>query len=164
MNPLTQYIAKDIMRASPRTVEPEMTLVDLERAFLDERVSGFPVVKNGRLIGIVSRSDIVRQLGVEQSLAEMTSDYFREFAGYQEDPAESLETIAVQVGRRIEELRVKDCMIPDLFEVSPDTPLPKIAQTLIEHHVHRLLVTQGDELLGIISTLDLTRLIADGKI
>ena len=43
------------MEADVRTVGPEMTLPELERAFLSEKVSGFPVLEDGNLVGIVSR-------------------------------------------------------------------------------------------------------------
>ena len=63
--------ARDLMSGPPRTVRPDTSLADLERALLDAGVGGFPVVEDGRLVGVVSRSDVVRQLSVEQSLAEL---------------------------------------------------------------------------------------------
>ena len=54
--------AIDLMTTDVKTVNLEMGLLDLELFFTNERVSGAPVVKGGRLIGVVSRSDVVRLL------------------------------------------------------------------------------------------------------
>jgi CBS domain-containing protein len=59
---------------------------------------------------------------------------------------------------------VKDAMIRDLIAVPPDAPLPAVAKLMVERRIHRLLVTEREVLLGIISTLDLIRLFADGKV
>lgn len=80
-------LVKQVMRRSVRTIAPEVTLPELEEAFVKQGVSGFPVVDKGELVGIASRSD----------------------------------------------------------------------------HVHRVLVTEDNRLLGIVSALDLVRLIANGR-
>ena len=67
-------LAKEIMQHQVHTIAPHVTLPELERAFLQKGVSGFPVVDKGELVGIVSRSDIVRQLFLEHHLAESTSE------------------------------------------------------------------------------------------
>jgi CBS domain-containing protein len=46
--------------------------------------------------------------------------------------------------------------------VSPDTALAEIARLLHARHIHRLIVVEGKTVRGIISTLDLVRLIAEG--
>jgi CBS domain-containing protein len=150
------------MRADVRTVGSEMTLPELDRAFLREGVSGYPVLKDGRLIGIVSRSDVIRQLCVEQSVSEVASDYYRFPAGLGNPPAETLEDVGQRVGRRIETLRVKDVMSSSLITVSPEDSLADVARILTEHHVHRVLVTKDGRLVGIISALDFVRRIAAG--
>ena len=53
------------MQSVVHTVEPTLALPDLERAFLHHKVTGFPVVSDGRLVGlvgIVSTMDLVRLL------------------------------------------------------------------------------------------------------
>lgn len=122
------------------------------------------VDKEGRLVGIVSRSDVVRQLGVEQSLAEYISDYYRDLYYYETNSSETLTDIGKQVGQRIEQLRVRDMMIRRLLYVSPDTPLQDVAQMFIQHRIHRLPVLLGERLVGIITTFDLVRLFAEQQI
>ena len=68
-----------------------------------------------------------------------------------------------ETGRRVPKLRVRDVMIEDLITIGLDATLQQIAQTMLERRVHRLLVIEGDELRGIVSSLDLVGLIADGS-
>jgi len=156
-------IARDIMQAKPRSVSPETTLPELQRTLLSAKMSGFPVVQGGRLVGVVSRSDVVRQLSVEQSLGEVLSDYQREAGGENGDEA-FLERVAQHLGRRMEKLRVADVMITSVLSVPPDAPLQLVARTLVDNRIHRLLVVEDGRLLGLISSTDLVRLVAEGRL
>ena len=119
-------LARDLMQTSVHVVSPRMTLPELERELIARGVSGFPVVEGGKLVGIVSRSDIVRQLCAERSLAEIIADY----QDVSDDTAESGRRAAAsqvdvgdRVGRRIEQLRVGDAMIHDVVTVEPTAEL-----------------------------------------
>jgi CBS domain-containing protein len=151
--------ARELMTTDVKSVRPDMTLPDLERALLEARVGGFPVVEDGRLLGLVSRSDIVRQLCVEQSVAELTSGYQQETDVAPD--ASYVELIGTEVGRRMEGHRIEDVMIRDWIGVSPDEPIQAVARRMLEHQIHRLPVVDGDRLLGIITAFDMVRLVAE---
>ncbi len=155
--------ARDIMQPKPRCVSPHTTLAELQRTLLSARVSGFPVVEDGRLVGIVSRSDVVRQLSVEQSVGEMLSNYQREAGGENGDEA-FLDRVGQHVGHRLEKLRVADVMVTTVLSVSPDAPLPDVARMLVENRVHRVPVVDGGRLVGLVSTMDVVRLVAEGRL
>jgi CBS domain-containing protein len=157
-------LVKEIMQRNVRTIAPWVTLPELEQALLKERVSGFPFVDKGELVGIVSRSDIVRQLFLEHHAAESTSDFYFDDSGFHETPLVTFEQIADRVGERIERLQVQDVMSRTLVKVSPDQPVRQVAQTLIDNHIHRVLVTEENRLLGLVSALDLISLIASGRV
>jgi CBS domain-containing protein len=156
------WTARDVMQSEVRTVAPDMALPDLERAFLRERVTGFPVVeRDGRLIGIVSRSDVVRQLSVEQSVGEQMSDYYRQDSV----PSEAaLPAIAEHVGRRMEGLRVRDVMVERLVTSGPDEPLEDVARRLLKERIHRMPVVDDGRLVGIVSSVEFVRLFAEGRV
>ena len=155
--------ASDVMRRKVLTVHPEMTLPELEKYLLAKEVSGAPVVENDNLVGTISRSDVVRQLCSERELAERTSDFFWDESGFHEVPLENLQQVADRVGERIEELTVRDVMIQVPLVVSPHQPIREVAQKLTDHRIHRVPVTDDGKLVGIITTLDLVRLIAEGR-
>lgn len=156
-------VARDIMHPKPKIVSPKTKLPDLQRALLSERVSGYPVVEEGRLVGVVSRSDVVRHLTVEQSVGEMLSDYQRDPGGEVADEA-FLDRVAQHLGRRMEKLLVSDVMITAVISVAPDAPVEALARTLVEHRIHRLPVVDGGRLVGLVSSTDLVRLVAEGRL
>ncbi len=155
--------AKDVMQTSVRSVSPDMRILDLEETFVSAGVTGFPVVENDRLVGVVSRSDVVRRLVAERSLDDMVSDYYVDLSGFDPGPAvESLADVAARFGAKVEKLRVADLMTRATVTTAPDTPIAEVAGIMCERRVHRLPVTEGERLVGIVTSLDLVRLVAEG--
>lgn len=157
-------IASEVMRRSIQTVSARLPLPELERAFIQKGVSGFPVVDGDQVVGVVSRTDIVRQLELERQSATRTSDYYRDASGFHEIPLLTSEHVADRVGERMEELTVGDVMHRQLFAVPPSQPLRAIAETMVDNQIHRVLVTHEGGLLGVISTSDFVHLYAQGRI
>lgn len=157
-------IASEVMRRSVQTVSADLPLPELERAFVQKGISGFPVVDGEQVIGVVSRMDIVRELDLEHQTAKRTSDYYRDASGFHEVQLQTSEQVAHRVGERMEQLTVGDVMHRQLFAVSPNQPLRAIAETMVDNDIHRVLVTHDGNLLGVISTSDFVRLYAQGRI
>lgn len=156
--------ARDCMRSEIRTVGPRMRVADLEQLFLRERISGAPVVEEGELVGIVSRSDIVRELLVEQSVVEATASFYLEPFDTETHPERDREAESEAVAARWKDLTVRDVMVHERIRVGPDEPVASVARTMLERRVHRLLVTEGERLLGLVSSLDLVRLLAEERV
>jgi CBS domain-containing protein len=157
--------ARDVMQTKVRTVGPTLPLAELERAFLEARVSGFPVVDGDQLVGVVSRSDIVRKLATEQSVAEYVSDYHRDVGGFDGFRAtESPEQLAAHAASRLGAAVVEDVMSRTPVLVSPDDPIGEVARQMVERNIHRLPVVHGGRLEGIVTSLDLVNLIAEGSL
>ncbi len=126
--------AADIMQEGILSVSPELALRDFEELLTSEAISGAPVTgPDGKLLGIASKTDIVRVL------AEHASSRYDVF-----DP----------------DLTVEDVMTPDVITVSPEEDVKAIARRMIDGQLHRVLVAQGDEVLGIVTAFDLLKLIA----
>lgn len=53
-------IVADYMHANVDTVEPETDIFSLAERFQKERRRRYPVVKNGKLVGQISRRDVLR--------------------------------------------------------------------------------------------------------
>ena len=158
-----EMIATDVMRRCVQTVAANMPLAKLDAAFVESGVSGFPVVEGEKVVGVVSRTDVIRQLDLERQTAQRTSDFYRDGNGFHEIPLTTNLQIADRVGQRIEQLTVRDVMHRQIIAVSPDQPLRTVAQTMVDNDIHRVLVTREGRLLGIISTSDFVRIYAQGR-
>ncbi|HWP58618.1 MAG TPA: CBS and ACT domain-containing protein [Candidatus Acidoferrales bacterium] len=50
---------KEIMTRDPQTISPDDTLERAAQILLDRKIGGLPVVENGKLVGIVTTSDVL---------------------------------------------------------------------------------------------------------
>lgn len=152
--------ARDIMQAHVVTVNPGLPLADFEQLLEREGVSGLPVVDNAGLCGVVSRTDLIRTLADAEGSAEATLAYYQEVGGAAPSPTSAGRMASDQIATKV----VRDIMTTELVAVSGDRPVREVAQMMVNRGVHRLLVTEGRRLLGLVTTLDLVRAIADGKL
>ena len=56
-------LVRDVMSPDPQFVSPEDNIFQLARKFIDHKFRRYPVVENGRVIGLISRRDVMRALG-----------------------------------------------------------------------------------------------------
>lgn len=56
--PVSDYMAVD-----PHTVPPGESILTVAQLFIDGRFHRYPVIQAGRLVGIISRRDVMRALG-----------------------------------------------------------------------------------------------------
>lgn len=129
----TRMRAADIMQEGIVAVSPELGLREFETLLTAEDISGAPVTgHDGKLLGIASKTDIVRVL------SEQVSERYEAFD---------------------DDLRVEDFMTPDVVTVGPDENVKSIARRMIDGQLHRVLVTEGGEVLGIVTAFDLLKLV-----
>ena len=56
---------------------------------------------------------------------------------------------------------MRDIMTPMLFKVDEDTSLKEVADMMIGGRVHRLFVTHKQKVVGIVTTMDMLKVIRD---
>ena len=66
--------AEEIMSKPPVTVAPNSTIEELAGIMVDRRMNPIPVVEDNKLVGIVSRSDIISMMAHEFETEENTGD------------------------------------------------------------------------------------------
>lgn len=147
----------DVMQKDPVTFRPDQRLTDVEEVLVRHRITGAPVVRDGRPVGVISRTDLVRQLELERSRMEAAQADLDPY-----DAEDSVPPLAISsaVARRWVELRVEDAMRHQVFDVEPGASVAEGARRMVEHRIHRLAVTEGGKLVGIVSSLDLLRVLA----
>ena len=143
-------------------VSPDMPIPELVDFLISHQVSGVPVIERGKIVGIVSRSDLVRAVSLERSLAGIVAEGVaqEEFAPGEVPPFPGLRSRAVQA---LQDRSVRTIMVTDPVSVAPHLPVVEVARLMVARHMHRVLVTDGAQLLGLISSLDVVRLVAEGK-
>ena len=159
-----ELTAADAMQVVVNTVSPSLSVPELEQELLRAKVSGFPVVDNLDLVGVVSRGDIIRTICDEREVAKHTSDFYFDETGFHESEMESLRDIADRVGERLESMTVCDVMASKPRTVRSDQKLSEVANLLVDNRIHRLPVVEDRALVGIVTTIDLVRLIGQRKL
>ncbi len=142
--------AKDIMKKRVVTVLPDMTLKELAKIFTDRNISGAPVVdRKGKLLGMVSKTDLVRfDREAAPASAARVPYYYRDSqaeppSGYQiADPEFS---------------RVSDVMTPAVLTGDESTPVKELAEVMLKKHFHRVVITKGSQVRGIVTSMDLLK-------
>ena len=154
--------AADVMSRDILAVSPGMTIEDLAAFFAEHQITGAPVLdRNGRLAGVVSQTDIAE---AEQERAEAIPDW----TGAGDDPEAPDEAAPEELhGFHVEAasgLLVRDIMTPTAYTVPHDTPVADLARTMVTGRIHRLLVTRAGPVVGIVTTLDLLKVLYDPRL
>jgi CBS domain-containing protein len=149
--------AVDVMRRNLPTVSPDLTVRELD-GFLSR--NGSPVaavVRDENVVGVVSVAEIQR--AVAPSEGDEARDFYTDLVA--EMPRSGL--FPADGDGRADGLCVRDIMTTSLIVVPPDHPVRDIARGLLAGGVHRVLVTEGRRLLGLVTTLDLVRVAAESR-
>lgn len=136
--------AKSVMKRKVITVKENLLAGELARLFEAKRISGAPVLdRAGRLVGVVSKSDLVRH---ECEGADLYRDA--------DEP--------LPKGFHVENpdrTTVADIMTPAVIEATEDAPASQLARLMRKRHIHRVFITKDKRLKGIVTTLDLLKLL-----
>lgn len=122
------------MKRNPATVKPYMPLLEAVGIMVDRDVRHVPVTDdNGRVIGIVSDSDVRTAIG---------------------DPVEALH----REWEELEELQVSTVMTTDVVTLREDTGLLDAARAFIDHRIGAIPVLDAaGRIVGIVSYVDVLR-------
>lgn len=129
----------DLMQVDVVSVRPDATIKDTVSVLATAHVSGLPVVdQEGRMVGVISTTDIIA--------AEAAVDN--------------------EKGRTVlfTQTSVRDVMGPRPYTIGPAAEVREAARHMHYAGVHRLFVTTEDRLLGVISTTDIVRAVANGTV
>ena len=133
-------------------VDPEMTVQEVKSLLAARGAGGAPVVdETGRVLGVVSLSDLLRHSSQRVSVAD-SGQFFTSMDEYRE-----LETIPTDRS----DTPVEKVMNPQVFSVTRDPGVAVAANIMRERRIHRLLVTDKGSLVGIVTAFDLLRVVEE---
>lgn len=183
---------RDIMTSGPITVTPGTSLRDAMELFTREHISGAPVSSGGKLVGVISTSDLLAFAAAppegargpdaeaefddlpdmdDEAGIELGDDALSDGAFF----TDLLNDADTDVDMRfagmsdpnldaLDEYTVADAMTTTVKTIGADEPAIEAARMMQQAKVHRLLVMEHKRLAGIVSTTDLNRAVAERRL
>ncbi len=148
--------AAEIMTPAPLiAVHPHDRVPAIASTLRDNRISAVPVVDAaGNLLGLVSESDLIHQLGGEQA---------KRRAWWLEQLAEGEALASDFLDYMQEENRsAAELMKRDVVTVSETTQVGDIVDLFAKHGIKRVPVLRDGKLVGIVARSDIIRALAGG--
>ncbi len=150
--------ARDLMTTEVLTVRDTSPLPDLAAFLIEHQITGAPVEDaDGMVVGVVSVVDIAK---AEAAKGQTTAWFYLGTGPMSWDRSDKEARL---VDLREDVKTVRDLMSPTLHTVSPVDTVAEIAKTLLDHHLHRVLVVENGRLVGLISNTDLLQLFVDDE-
>jgi CBS domain-containing protein len=150
----------EVMQREVLAVDADWSLEELAGFLVDNNISGAPVTEeNGELIGVVSMTDILRHGSMPDNGedADDTHDVYL----YELERQLGHEELRMFHARNESSVQVRDIMTPMIFKVEEDTSVQEVAETMLRGRIHRVFVTRGSTLTGIVTALDMLQVIRD---
>jgi CBS domain-containing protein len=152
MSDIQDATAADIMRRDVITVGERWDIRDALELFQENHISGAPVVDDGGdIVGVLSVSDIARAQVDRSRRGRDDTDFYRTALPDELDMAIRLD--------REDLILVSEVMTPLVIDAPEHTPVSRLSALMTDLHIHRVIITRGGKLAGIVSSLDLIRLL-----
>jgi CBS domain-containing protein len=182
---------RDVMTPNVAALSPDDSLRDAMEFLARRHVSGVPVLRQGRLVGVVTAMDLIRvastvpgvptvretqvelDTATEPSLpeeveaeAEPADAYFLQL--WDDSGAEVSEHVEAPEGPEwnpLDEHVVSEAMTLGALTIRADTGVSAAVALMRDKNVHRVFVTDdNDRLCGVVSALDIVRAAAAGRL
>lgn len=117
------------------TIPPDMPVVDALNLMKREHIRRTPVVKEGKMVGIVSDKDLLYA-----------------------SPSPVTSLSVWEINYLLSKITVKDVMTSQVITVTEDTPIEEAARIMADNKIGGLPVMHGEHVIGIITETDLFKL------
>jgi CBS domain-containing protein len=117
---VSDYMTRDVTVASPTDTVQKIYTMIMESGF-----SAFPVVKKRRIVGLISRRDLIRTRRMQSVIANHAHT------------------------------TIEEVMSKDVVTIGPFETVSSAAELLVKHDVSRLPVIDGDRIIGIVDRHDI---------
>lgn len=154
---------KAIMTKEVLTVGSDWPLERLSGFFFDNHISGAPVVDdNNQLVGVVSVTDLAhnKALNCDINMDVETHEYY--MCG-QIEHAFTYEESSPYEYAYDDVICVKDIMTPMIFEINVNASVKQAAEIMLQGRIHRVFITKNRKIVGIVSAMDLLKVIRDSS-
>ncbi len=129
-------LVRDWMTPDPICVTPDTTLPEAHKLMTDRRIRRLPVVKDGQLVGIVTRGDL---------------------RGAQ--PSEATSLSIFELNYLVSRLTLDQIMTRDPLTIRPDETIFDAARLMLQNKIAGLPVVKDGKVVGILTESDIFRMI-----
>ncbi|MBT8397085.1 MAG: CBS domain-containing protein [Gemmatimonadetes bacterium] len=166
-------LVEDVMQREVVTVTPETPVRTLLKRLVSAQISGVPVVTGaGDIVGVVSTTDLVRLGAGEKELNAAELVFEPLVLPNEEYPEESMasfymdaldwryptETQSDALPEGVfDGYTVSDIMTRAAFTVKPKDTVRDAGKFMLKGRIHRALVVEDEQLLGIVTAFDLLK-------
>ncbi len=150
-----ELTARDIMQSEVVTIAPDATVRELADVLAANKVSGVPVVEDGKVVGVATEGDIILQ---DAGLHFPHYVQFLDGVIYLESVRKFEERFKRTFGSK-----VRDVMSTEVVSVGPDASIYDVATLMADSDINRVPVIEDETLVGIITRADVVRAIAGSQ-
>jgi acetoin utilization protein AcuB len=119
-------------------VSPDESINDVLAMFRKEHIRRAPVIKEGKLVGIISERDLLNA-----------------------SPSSATTLSVWEMNYLISKVRVKDVMTRKVITVDKDTPIEEAARIMADKKIGGMPVTSADKVVGVITETDLFKVLLE---
>lgn len=120
------------MTSNPFTISPDHTIPDAQELMTQYNIRRLPVLKNGKLVGVVSKEDILRA-----------------------SPSKATTFSVGEINYLLAKTKISKIMTKDPIAISSNALLEEAATLMRDHSVSFLPVVDDNKLVGIITESDI---------
>ncbi|HKY98506.1 MAG TPA: CBS domain-containing protein [Gemmatimonadaceae bacterium] len=125
------------MTSTVVTISPETTVRETMEALATNHLSGVPVVVRDKVVGVVSMTDILNFM--------VTAPQRK----------------SGEIEKPVDQTTAADLMTDEIFSVRSTSSIRSAAALMQKRGIHRVLVIDDGKLLGIVSALDIARVVSE---
>lgn len=123
---------KNKMTANPYTISPDASVIDAVELMKEKNLRRLPVVKDGKIVGIVSKEDLQKV-----------------------SPTKATSLSIFEINYLLSKTTVKDAMTKEIVTISPDSLLEEAAVIMRDKKIGILPVVEDKIIVGVITESDI---------
>jgi CBS domain-containing protein len=147
-------VVSDIMQKKFPVLSPDDTLHDALRVLAENDTEGAPVVKSGKIAGVITEYDIINMLNVyTPKINVSSSQHFLLLLVNLEDSGE-MSRLREQLYIAMK-MKVKECMTSNPITINRDDQIIEAARLIARNKINMIPVVSDSKVVGIITRKDI---------
>ena len=143
----------NVMTKDPVTLKPTDTLFDAMKAFSSNDIQGCPVISKGKLVGVITQSDIIRVMDVHSKVHKTMDTMSLIVAAIKSEKHKDLKPEI----RRMLKKEVRQYYIKNPISIDPKEDIYNAAKLINKNRIEFLPVIEKRKLVGVVSKIDILR-------